>query len=99
MRRDFIDAYHQLAADAESVAGFDGKPVRKMPVDAIRRHLIDRGRLDLGADGKPLRREIDVLGKVKRSLTEPGKNQAFAESGGQIWILHPERPFSFGSKN
>ena len=99
LRRDFLDAYHHLAADAEQVAGFDGKPVRKVPVDAIRRHLIDRGRLDVGADDKLPKKELDALGKVKRSLTEPGKNQAFAESGGQIWILHPERPFSFGSKN
>jgi hypothetical protein len=95
LRRDFVDAYHHLAADAEPIAGFDAKPVRKVPVDAIRRHLVDRGRLDIGDDDKLPKRELDALGKVKRSLTEPGKNQAFAESGGQIWILHPERPFSF----
>lgn len=95
LRRDFVDAYHHLAADAEPAAGFDGKQVRKVPVDAIRRHLIDRGRLDVGADGKLPKRELDALGKVKRSLTEPGKNQAFAEGGGHIWILHPDRPFSF----
>jgi hypothetical protein len=92
LRRDFLDAYHYLATETETQPGFDGKPVRKVPVDAIKRRMIDRGRLIVGDNGKLLHREVAAFSRVRLSLTRPGKHQSFVEGSGQIWKLEP---FSF----
>jgi hypothetical protein len=43
VREAFADAYERLADGTEKAAGFDGKPVLKVKVDAIRDELKSRG--------------------------------------------------------
>jgi hypothetical protein len=43
--RAFAEAYDRLAYDAPSCAGFNGKPVKKVALEAIRKEMRSRGAL------------------------------------------------------
>ena len=49
--RAILAAYGRLADAVEASAGFDGKPVRKVKVDAVRDEVKSRGFLDKNETG------------------------------------------------
>jgi hypothetical protein len=51
-RRAFVDAYEKLADGIKHSPGFDGKPVRKVAVDAIRDEMRNAGFLEETDDGR-----------------------------------------------
>src|SRR5262245_7827006 len=78
IRRAFIDAYDRLADGKNKEPGFDGSPVVKVAVDAIRDEMKKRGFLTLNDKS-----QIDAAGRknfqrAKTSLT--GTSKSFAES-------------------
>ena len=95
MRREFCSAYHQLANDVEPTRGLDGKPVRKVKVEAIRDLLKKRGHLDVDDDGALTPKGRTAFKDAKASLIGTGKDQSFIQDGDLIWLLYPDRPFTF----
>jgi len=95
MRREFCSAYHQLANDVEPTRGLDGKPVSKVKVEAIRDLLKKRGHLDVDDDGALTPKGRTAFKDAKASLIGTGKDQSFIQDGDLIWLLYPDRPFTF----
>jgi len=79
---EYIKAYDRLADAVEETPGFDGKPVRKVSIDAVRDELKRRGFLDTNDKGgitptsrsHLLRARVDLL-----------KAQKLVASEGFIW--------------
>jgi hypothetical protein len=82
LRRAFVDAYERLADAVERSPGFDGQPVKKVSVDAIRDELKDRGFLDKAENGRVTGAARESLRRAKASLLGSGN---FVESDGAFW--------------
>lgn len=82
VRRHFIAAYTDLADGLASAQGFDGAPVRKVLIDAVRDRLKSRGFLDTNDKGHLTATSKSHFRRVKSQLLDKG---GFAEDGGLIW--------------
>ena len=82
VRRHFIAAYTDLADGLASAQGFDGAPVRKVSIDAVRDRLKSRGFLDTNDKGHLTATSKSHFRRVKSQLLDKG---GFAEDGGLIW--------------
>jgi hypothetical protein len=82
LRRAFVDAYERLADAVERTPGFDGQPVKKVSVDAIRDELKERGFLDKAENGRVTGAARESLRRAKASLLGGGN---FVESDGAFW--------------
>jgi hypothetical protein len=87
IRRAIIEAYDQLADSVSPFQSFDGKPVRKVSVDAIRDRVKDRGHFSLDAKGNIDATSRSLFRNAKTSLTAPGKARTYIEDKGLLWRL------------
>ena len=92
-RRDgFVEAYQHMANDVEPVWGLDKRTkVRKVPVRAIHEHMMSAGLLDDDPRNRRFR-------ELKLEMVAP-KTGRFIERDGMVWLLYPERPFTFRAKD
>lgn len=82
IRKAFIDVYERLADGVAQSAGFDGKLVHKVKVDAIRDELRNRGHLDTTEKGQISPTDRTHLRRAKSELLGKGD---FVEAEGLIW--------------
>ena len=69
--------------------------MRKVKVEAIRDLLKKRGHLDVDDDGALTPKGRTAFKDAKASLIGTGKDQSFIQDGDLIWLLYPDRPFTF----
>lgn len=86
LTRSFVDAYERLADSVKPSAGFDNKPVRKVPVDDIREEMRERGFLEVDDAGKVTSRCRLNFHRAKKSLLDAKR---FAEKAREIWRIAP----------
>jgi AAA domain len=81
--RAFMEAYDRLAYDAPNSAGFNGKPVRKVALDAVRKEMRSRGALGDSTPGlKMTSAEYKAFDSAKEANTESKK---LIEADGFVW--------------
>jgi hypothetical protein len=87
VRRASVEAYNRLADGVALSTGFDGKPVRKVKVDAIRDELKTRGLVETNESGG-----LTTRGRVTfhRAKTDLITAKTHIESEGLLWRLNPE---------
>jgi hypothetical protein len=87
VRRGIVEAYGRLCDGVAPSPGFDGKPVRKVKVDAIRHELKSRGLLETNEKGG-----LTTRGRVMfhRAKTDLFAAKSHIEGEGLIWRLLPE---------
>jgi len=81
LKRAIIETYDRLADDVLSTPGFDGKPVKKIRVEALRDELKSRGFLDVSDKGQVTPRARQLFGRVKSNLLL----NDFSEQDSLIW--------------
>jgi hypothetical protein len=78
-----MEAYDRLAYDAPNSAGFNGKPVRKVALDAVRKEMRSRGALGDSTPGlKMTSAEYKAFDSAKEANTESKK---LIETDGFVW--------------
>jgi hypothetical protein len=65
--------------------------VRKVPVRAIHEHMMSAGLLDDDPRNRRFR-------ELKQEMVAP-KTGRFIERDGMVWLLYPEKPFVFRTKD
>ena len=81
--RAFLEAYDRLACDAPSCTGFNGKLVKKVALDAIRKEMRSRGALGDSTPGvKMTSAEYKAFDKAKDMNTE---SKRLIEADGFVW--------------
>jgi hypothetical protein len=84
VKRAVIDAYERLAEGAEKRLGFDGKPVKKVKVDALRDEAKSRGFLETNETGA-----ITAVARkhFHRAKTDLIASNRYIEADGMFWKL------------
>jgi hypothetical protein len=83
LRREILNAYDRLANDyGDHSTGFDGKPVVKVDVNALRNELKNRGLLTMDGKGRIDAAARKAFGRAKASLIHRTK---LVEADGFIW--------------
>ena len=81
--RAFLDAYDRLAYNAPNSAGFNGKPVKKVALDAIRKEMRSRGALGDSTPGVMMTSgEYKAFDRAKEANTDGKK---LIEADGFVW--------------
>ena len=82
IKRAIVDAYNRLADSAEVSPGFNGQPVRKVPIDEIRAEVKSRGWLDTDDAS-----HVTVTGRThwRRAKQELLSSHSYIEEGGLFW--------------
>jgi hypothetical protein len=77
-----LAAYDRLADGAPTTSGFDGKPVRKVPIDRLRDELKGRGFLETNEAGAIISRARFAFHNAKAELISLGR---LIEKEGEVW--------------
>jgi hypothetical protein len=81
--RAFLEAYDRLAFSAPNSAGFNGKPVKKVALDAIRKEMRSRGALGDSTPGVIMTSgEYKAFDRAKEANTDGKK---LIEADGMVW--------------
>jgi hypothetical protein len=88
-----LAAYDRLAEGEPTSPGFDGVPVRKVPVDAVRDAVRDRGFLDVKDTGGLTPGARKLFGRAKTDLIV---KQTIIEADGRIWRLYKKTNLHHG---
>jgi hypothetical protein len=81
--RAFLEAYDRLAFNAPNNAGFSGKPVKKVALEAVRKEMRSRGALGDSTPGlKMTSAEYKAFDKAKEANTE---SKRLIEVDGFVW--------------
>ena len=81
--RAFLEAYDRLAFGAPNSAGFNGKPVKKVALDAIRKEMRSRGALGDSTPGVMMTSgEYKAFDRAKEANTDGKK---LIEADGFVW--------------
>jgi hypothetical protein len=89
VKRAIIDAYGRLAVDAPWAPGFDGKPVKKIKVAALRDEVRSRGFLEISETGAIMPLSRKHFHRAKADLIEAKR---FIEEDGMFWKLTFDAP-------
>jgi hypothetical protein len=82
VRNAVLDAYDVLSDGIATTPGFNGKPVRKVRVNAIRDQVKSRGFLETADNGSLTNTARSVFARTKAALLG---EQRLVEEGGFIW--------------
>jgi hypothetical protein len=81
--RAFMEAYDRLACDVLNSAGFNGKPVKKVALEAIRKEMRSRGALGDSTPGVMMTSgEYKAFDRAKEANTE---SKRLIEADGFVW--------------
>jgi hypothetical protein len=81
--RAFMEAYDRLACDVLNSAGFNGKPVKKVALEAIRKEMRSRGALGDSTPGVMMTSgEYKAFDRAKEANTE---SKRLIEADGLVW--------------
>jgi len=84
LKKAFSAAYERLADSVEKSAGFDGAPVRKVTVDAVRDEMKSRGYLDKDEKNRVTAAGRKAFGRAKMALLDAKR---FIEADGLVWRI------------
>jgi hypothetical protein len=86
VRRALVDAYNRLSNGISPSPGFDGQPVRKVAVEAIREEVKSRGFLQVNETGGLSNSGRSAFHRAKADLITA---RSHIESEGLLWRLTP----------
>ncbi|SRR6266550_3275985 len=84
IRTEYLHAYDRLADGVKKEPGFDGQPVIKVSVKAIRNEMKNRGFLPTNEEDCITRSGTTMLWQAKSELM---KSKKLTEGGGMVWRI------------
>jgi hypothetical protein len=84
VKRAIVEAYGRLAVDAPKTLGFDGKPVTKVKVAALRNEVKSRGFLEISETGGLTQTARTHFHRAKTDLFD---SKRYIEAEGMFWKL------------